>query len=70
MNMKLEPKMDERMTVKSNRNKKLSLSVPEFIWSAGRYELSDDTGIQIQDFWVGASEASRVYDNHSGKHHA
>lgn len=39
----------------------------EFSWSAGRYELSDDTGIQIQVFWVGASEASRVYDNQKTK---
>lgn len=36
-------------------------------YSAGRYELSEDTDIQIQVFWVGASEASRVYDNQKTK---
>lgn len=50
-----------------NQNIQLSLSVSEFSWSAGRYELSEDTGIQIQVFWVGASEASCVYDNQKTK---
>lgn len=47
--------------------KEMKTTNENYKYSAGRYELSEDTGIQIQVFWVGASEASRVYDNQKTK---